>query len=379
MGRVTARHLARSPGVDLVTVADLDADAAAEAAAAAGGGAGEGGGATVRPVAADVSDPSFADLLRGHDVCIASVAYRLNPLVVEACLAARCSYIDLGGLFHVARLTLQNHDRFAEAGLTGITCMGGSPGVTNLLAVVGARELDTVREIHVRLGASDPSLESVPLPVPYSLEALLDEFTVPAMVYREGGWHEVPPLDEPEEVDFPPPVGRRTAVSTLHSEVATLPLAFPDATEVSFKIAFEPGLVERFQLLASIGLASTDPIRVGDQTVRPRDVLAALGKRLPQPSGTEDHECLRVVLAGDREGHAATVIVDCLVEPSEALGVGAGGLDTGVPPSVVAQMIAAGEVRGPGMFAPEQAVDADSFFRRVAADGLTFSVRVEQE
>jgi lysine 6-dehydrogenase len=370
MGRVVVHDLARSAGVETVTVADLDAERSARVAE----GVAFSASGEVRGVAADVSSPQFVEVLEGHDVCIASVAYRLNPLIAEACLAAGCGYVDLGGLFHVARQTLLYAGRFREAGLTGVTCMGGSPGLTNLLAVMGARELDSVRAIHVRLGSHEPSLEGVPLPIPYSLETLLDEFSIPAMAYRSGAFEEVPPLGEPEEVEFPAPVGRATAVTTLHSEVATLPRAFPDLEEVTFKISFGEEFLERFKLLAAVGLASTDPIDVGGQLVRPRDVLIALSRRLPQPAGVEDIDCLRVVLEGEREGGPVTVVAESMVEPDRETGLGGGARDTGIPPSIVAQMIAAGEVRGPGMFAPEEAVDPDRFFDRLAERGIGYTV-----
>lgn len=381
MGRVAVADLAASKGVELVTVADLDADRAQEVAAWASGRHGaDGSGAAVRGVAADIASPSFASVLRGHDVCIASVAYRFNPAVASACLEASCHYVDLGGLFHVARETLGLHDRFHDAGLTGVTCVGGSPGITNLLAVLGAREVDpgSVSAIHVRLGAVDPSSAGLPLPIPYSLDTILDEFTTPAMAYRDGRFVEVPPLGEPEELDFPTPIGHQTAVTTLHSEVATLPLAFPSAREVTFKITFDRDFIDRFRLLADIGLASTEPLDVGDVQVRPRDVLATLGRRLPQAAGVEDTECLRVTLIGSRDAAAATVVAESLVFPDVARGLGAGALDTGVPPSVVAQMIVAGEVRGPGMFAPETAVDPDRFFARLAERGIGHRIEVER-
>jgi lysine 6-dehydrogenase len=371
MGRVAAWDLARSPGVEQVTIADLDGDRAAAVAERIG----RSSEASVRGVAADVGSEGLAGVLGGHDVCIASVAYRLNPLIASACLDAGCHYVDLGGLFHVALRTLQLGPRFDHAGLTGVTCIGGSPGITNLLAVVGARALDRVTAVHVRLGSSDPSIEGVPLPIPYSLDTLLDEFSLPAQAYRNGGFAEVPALGEPEVVRFPPPIGRRTAYTILHSEVATLPRVFPDAREVTFKIAFEPGFVEKFTLLAAIGLASEEPIVAGRQVVRPRDVLIALGRGLPQPEGVEDVECLRVVLEGERAGKSATVTAEALVRPNPEAGIGAGGMDTGVPPSIVAQMIVAGEVRGPGMFAPEEAVDPDRFFARLAERGMTYRVR----
>ena len=375
IGRVVVRDLARSPEVERITVADLDAEAASLVAAVARSRS----PADIVGMATDITGTSFPDALRDHDVCVASTAYRLNPLIAEACLATGCGYVDLGGLFHVALRTLELHDRFREAALVGVTCMGGAPGITNMLAVVAARELDAVDEVHVRLGSADPSIEGLPLPIPYSLETVLDEFSATAMAWRDGGFVEVPPLGEPESVDFPPPIGRREVVTTLHSEVATLPRAFPSAREVTFKIAFEPGLVERFRLIADIGLASTEPVDVGGAAVRPRDVLLALGRRLPQAEGSEDVECLRVVARGSKRGAAATVVAESLIGPNAELGTGGGGTDTAVPPSVVAQMIARGEtLGGPGMWIPEHAVDPDLFFGRLAERGVTYSVTEER-
>src|SRR5689334_25103496 len=66
MGHIVVRDLARSPGVELVTVADLDKERAVQIAAAT---ATESVGAEIRSAAANVTDPSFPDLLSGHDVC----------------------------------------------------------------------------------------------------------------------------------------------------------------------------------------------------------------------------------------------------------------------------------------------------------------------
>jgi lysine 6-dehydrogenase len=370
MGRVAVGDLAISPDVDRVTVADLDVRGAQEVAAVAGGSA------DVRAVRADVGSQDFLGLLEGTDVCVASVAYRLNPSIAEACLRAGCGYVDLGGLFHMARRVLEYDEQFREAGLTGVTCVGGSPGITNLLAVMAVRKLDAVHAIHVRLGSFDPSVQDLPLPIPYSLDTILDEFTLPAMAYRNGSFQEVQPLGEPEEVEFPAPISRRTTVTTLHSEVATLPQSshFSGVREVTFKIAFEPGLVERFKLLASIGLASTEPIDVGGQPVRPREVLSVLGRRLPQAAGTDDVECLRVILEGERGGGRASVVAESLIEPDRGAGLGAGARDTGIPPSIVAQMIGKKDIAKPGMFAPEDVVDPDLFFARLKERGIGYTI-----
>jgi len=370
MGRVAVDDLAADPGVALVTVADADGVRAREVAEAA---AGQGG--KVRDIEADVRDPAFPGLLAGHHVCLNAASYRLNLTVMEASLAAGCHYLDLGGLFHVTRRSLELSPRFEAAGLTGVVGVGGGPGMTNLMAVLGARELGAVRAVHVRMGSRDPSVAGSPLPVPYSLDTILDEFSHPAMAWRDGDFVEVPPLGEPEDVDFPPPVGRMTAVTTLHSEVATLPAHFADRgiREVTFKIAFDPAFVERFRLLAAIGLAGEDPVEVAGVsggTVRPRDVLAALARRFPPAAGTDDHEALRVVLEGERDGAPSRVVVDCVVDPDPARGMGAGARDTGIPPSIVAQMLARGEIDRPGVHAPEDVVPLDAFLARLHERGI---------
>ncbi|HYT80572.1 MAG TPA: hypothetical protein VEQ37_15225 [Actinomycetota bacterium] len=56
---------------------------------------------------------------------------------------------------------------------------------------------------------------------------------------------------------------------------------------------------------------------------------------------------------------------------------GRGALDTGIPPSIVAQMIAGGEIDGPGLFAPEDRVNPDLFFQHLADRGITYTLRTE--
>src|SRR5207249_6788596 len=120
-----------------------------------------------------------------------------------------------------------------------------------------------------------------------------------------------------------------------------------------------------------------EPVDVRGVPVRPRDVLAALGRRLPQAQGVQDVECMRVIVRGSREGRTATVIAETVVGPDPDLPAGGGARDTGVPPSVVAQMIGAGEVGRPGMFSPEEVLDAGAFFVHLARRGITFTLRMD--
>ena len=68
---------------------------------------------------------------------------------------------------------------------------------------------------------------------------MLDEFTLPPMVFTRGRFHAAKPLSGGEDFCFE--LGLQK-VHSLHSEVATLPLSYGDKgiRECFFKIAYDP-------------------------------------------------------------------------------------------------------------------------------------------
>jgi saccharopine dehydrogenase (NAD+, L-lysine-forming) len=189
MGRWTVRDLTESEGVDEVVVADLDGSRAREAAGWAAARSGSNGSARVGGVALDAGDAQA--LRRAFDtadvVCNCAV-HTTNVAVMEACADAGAHYVDLGGLFHTTRRQLALHDRFLAAGVTAVIGMGGSPGTTNVLAALAGRDLEVVEEVEIRLGVADFAPSAAPVPVPYAISTILDEFAVPAMTFRDGVW-----------------------------------------------------------------------------------------------------------------------------------------------------------------------------------------------
>ena len=62
--------------------------------------------------------------------------------------------------------------------------MGSTPGITNAMAGAIARG-STRRGVHVRVGCLDRSA-SDPLPIPYALDTVLDEFALEPYRRRDG-------------------------------------------------------------------------------------------------------------------------------------------------------------------------------------------------
>jgi saccharopine dehydrogenase-like protein len=193
---------------------------------------------------------SLRRALAGSTVCVNCLDYRLNIDVMQSALEAGAHYVDLGGLFHVTLKQLQLDERFRNAGLTAVLGMGSAPGKTNLLARAAAARLGEAPEtMEIWAATRDPAAADHPFPAPYSVRTLLDELHMQPMVVSDGQVQPVDPLSGGAEREFPEPVGRAKGIYTLHSELATLPRAFPSLRQASFRLCLSPGLLEKLLAL----------------------------------------------------------------------------------------------------------------------------------
>lgn len=194
--------------------------------------------------------PSVARALDGADVVVNCAAYRLNVPIMRGALEAESHYVDLGGLFHVTRLQLELDGDFRASGLTAVLGMGSAPGKSNLLAKAAVERLGVPPEtMEIWAASRDPAAADHPFPAPYSVRTLLDELHMHPMVVRDGELVEAEPLSGEAEREFPEPIGRATGIYTLHSELATLPVAYPSLREASFRLCLAPGLLDKLLAL----------------------------------------------------------------------------------------------------------------------------------
>ena len=363
MGRVTARTLTEYEDIDQVTIADYNVERAHEVAATLNS-------SKIQVKQIDVNDADrLASLVRGADVVLSAVEYVFNQPILKACIQEKVHYADLGGLFHMTRKLMDMGPQVEAAGITAILGMGGTPGVTNLLARAAVDKLDRVDSIKVHLGCSDDTPSTAPLVAPYSIRTILDEFTRSPQVFQEGTWYPQQPLTGQEELIFPLPVGRATAIYSLHSECATFPVSFRDKgiSHVSFKIAFPSDFLTKLKFLVDIGFGSEEPISVRGVKVSPREVLARLLEMTPvEDVEPQDCDVLRVVVAGEAQGQRLEIVNQVVVLPYRRWGIGAGALDTGTPLAIAGRMLANEEITRRGAFGPELCIPVEPFFQELA-------------
>lgn len=290
--------------------------------------------------------------LDGVTVLVNSASYRLNLKAMRACLAAGCRYLDLGGLYWMTEKQLELDGEFREAGLLAVLGIGGSPGKTNVMAARAVRELGATPEsIHVYAAGRDldppPGFSS-----PYSVQTLVDEVSMPAVVLEDGEPCEVDPLTDGGEFNFPDPIGRAKTIHTLHSELSTFGASF-GCSEASFRLSLAPEFLERVRHLAAAA---------------PEEVRQAANMAHRPSAGTVAVHVVEAS-AGDRWSR-----VSCVTRPIAEWGLGGGIVSTAAPAAATVMLLASHLISATGALPPEKCIDPDDLFPLLEERGSEFTV-----
>jgi saccharopine dehydrogenase-like NADP-dependent oxidoreductase len=379
MGRWAVKELGLSSEVAGIVVGDFDEEQAREVAGSHGGGK-----ASARFVDARDQE-SVKAAIAGCDAMVNATQHFWNITVMHAAAAAGVHYTDMGGLFHVTKQQVELNEEFAKAGVTAVIAMGGAPGVTNILARYGAERLDVVEEAHALCGNVDDTDWSgyEGWVVPYSLETLCDEFSVVAPEFIDGHWvTDITGGEGAEDLDFGEPAGALEAHYTIHSEPFTFWHTWKDQglKSATFKLSLPADFTDQMRFLNTIGMTRTDEVEVKGAHVRPRDVLLKVVSELPRPTEVvlDDVDYLLGVVRGLKDGRRVEWRVRATVPAHKGHGAGGGDVDTGIPPAIVARMLARGDIAGPGVFVPEQIVPCEAFFAEFARWGVTVDAQMRE-
>ncbi|MFT3742850.1 MAG: saccharopine dehydrogenase C-terminal domain-containing protein [Pyrinomonadaceae bacterium] len=344
-----------SPAVDSVTVADFDL-AKAEAVAAS-----VGGNVAARQIdAANYAD--IVELFRGHDSVISCVNYWYNVSLSKAAIEVGANFCDLGGNNYIVDEQLALDAEAKAAGINIIPDCGLAPGMVSILAMHGGAKFEKVDEIHIRVGGlpQDPQ-PPLDYQLVFSVEGLINEYIEVARVIRDGKIVEVESMTELESLefeDFPPLEAFQTSGGT-----STLPDTFlGNIKELDYKTIRYAGHCDKFKTMIDLGLCSSEEMVVDFQKVKPRKVFGdLLQKHLPADG--PDYVLVRVEVVGDGGKRLRYDIVDKL---DPATGMSAMMRTTAFPASIIAQMMASGDVLSRGATPQEKAIDPDKFVTELA-------------
>src|SRR5262245_36108928 len=386
MGSAAAYDMARSLGVERVTLADLDKIRARAEAARINRLTGM---SKVVAAQLDASRPGDASKrMRDHSGVLSAVPYFFNLGLCRAAIDSGCHFADLGGNNTVVRQEYALAKAAARKGLAVAPDCGLSPGMASILA----------GELMRRVGGKADALKlyvgglpEKPQPpffyhLVFSVEGLINEYVEPAKVLRGGKIHEIEPLTEPEEFfrpGFEPMVAFHTSGGT-----STLPETFKGKVGECFEKTLRyPGHYDLLCELKELGLFSSEKMKFGNAEVSPRAMMSKIFEGKFASKGPdvcimrlEAHESVnrpgvRGLLGGRLKGRVASFTMVDHYDPKTDMS--AMMRTTAFPASIVVQMLASGAISKRGGVLQELDVPADLFLDEMEKRGIKIEYAME--
>ncbi|MDH3297520.1 MAG: saccharopine dehydrogenase NADP-binding domain-containing protein [Gemmatimonadota bacterium] len=367
-GSSCSYDLLQQDDVELVTLADVRADAGAGFLKS---------DPRLERVALDFSDEAATRrLMAEHDVALSAAPYFFNGTLAKLAIEAGCDYSDLGGNTEILFGQLEMSDAAQEAGCTLIPDVGLAPGMVNVLAAEGIRRLDEIEVVKMYVGG----LPQHPVPplnyqVVYSLRGMLDYYTTPSWVIRDGKPFQVEALSEIEHVEF----GELGTLEAFHTAGGSsiLPWRFEGRVDqLEYKTLRFPGHAEQMRLIRDLGLLSADPVDVKGARIVPRDLVVAVLRPL-LTRAEPDQVVLRVTATGTKDGSRVTHRWDLLDREDEEAGISAMERTTGFTLAVVGLLMGRSVIHATGVMPADEGIPADVYLAEMANRGIDIRYSTE--
>ncbi len=395
MAQVAARTFLTTIGDCRLVLADHDLARAEKAAASYAS-------PEVEAVFVDIYDEAvLREVIRGSDLVANCTGpyYRTGRPVVEACMAEKVNYIDLGDDEESALELLSMHEQAREAGITALICCGVAPGLVNVVARECASRLDEVESIDLAwVTGSTPPKEGKEKGGAAVFEHMVHACMGRCGTIRDGRRVDIPSFRIGHDLAFPEPLGTYRLFELGHAEVATIPRYFPGVKTVRTMGSLHPphyngvfrGIADavvkgKVEMKEAVGFllaldAGENPrslrIYAGAlrgvvsqllrRELRARDLLAFLKEMAGRPPG-RSIGAIMVAVEGMKDGRRLRV----RATHAGYQGGPEGGLDmddwTGTPMAVFASMLLDGTIAEKGVLAPEACVDPAEFRSRMSA------------
>ncbi len=342
MGRVMVQDLLDSEPDAEVTLCDVDESSLAETV---------GERVTTRVV--DVTDrTATVKVLQEHNVGIGGLPHGRSLALVEAAVEAGTSLVDLVGSGSERRSALDGDAK--EAGCLIVPGCGVAPGISNICVGQGVELLDEARSGVIYVGGI-PKRKRPPLyyETVYLMESVLNACVRPATIIEAGREVTVEPMSGRETISFDE-VGPLEAYYTDGLASLSLTMRGKIKDRLVEKTLRYPGHVDRMVFLRECGLLDSEPVRVGDAEVAPRELLLELLEPHLKLGPQGDLLVMRVIVEGMQKGRKTRHVFELLDAFDMEKHHTAMGRTTGYTATVAARMIANGELGELGVVFPEQ-------------------------
>src|SRR5688572_6498977 len=323
------------------------------------------------PTPLDVRDEdAVAGLMRESDAVMSALPYYYNYDMAVCAVDAAVHFCDLGGNTEIVFKQKTLHERARAEESSVIPDCGLAPGMVNILAEHGIRQMDKVDSVRIYVGGL-PQHPEPPLNyfIVYSLEGVLDYYTTLSWVLRDGKREQVKALSELEPVQFGSPVGELEAFHTAGG-LSTMAFRYEGKIpSMEYKTLRYPGHAHIMKAVRELGLLEITPVDVKGTKVVPRDLfVAAAGPRLTKQKG-RDLVALRVVVEGSKGGKPVRKGWELIDFFDAERGISAMMRTTGYSLSLTGQLQASGRISF-GVYTPDECMPPEDYISGLAKRGV---------
>lgn len=365
MGKEAARDLVHSSGVEKVGLADIDLVRAMSVCASLNS-------PKIQGFKVDAgNEKELAAFIQQYDVVINALFYSFNEIVARTAISVGVHSVDLGGhIGHITDKVLDLDGQAKEAGVTVIPDLGVAPGMINILSGFGAGKLEELESIRLYVGGipvrPEPPLEYNHV---FSMEGLLDHYSDPSTIIRDGKLLEVESLTELENIYFE----RFGPLEAFHTSggTSTLLKSYPNIDSLEYKTIRYPGHAKKMKLLVDLNLTGADNVvEVGGVQLKTRDVLLKAIDPILELKEKDDAVLLRIIVGGESGGTRKSYEYEMITYKDRSTNVTAMARATANTISVVAQMIGSGSITQRGVCPPEIIVPGAMYIDEMMKRGV---------
>lgn len=279
---------------------------------------------------------------------------------LEACVKAGVHSLDLGSDIPMTKDQLAKDSVLKKKNLIHITGCGSVPGIGNVMLNYASQKFNTIKNAEVGF-AWDSNIKK--FVVPFSIQSIIEEFTAFAPYFHKNHIVKVKPMDSIVKCHHRSVGKERQFNVGHHPETHTFYQFCKDKgiEDVKFYAGFPNHSFHAINHMISLGFGKKDPIDFNGKKVRPIEFLTATLKHLEIPEGYKETENLWVELSNGRK----KILMECIVPTLKGWEDAGCNVDTGMPASIIAQMIKTGLIKEPGSYSPEFIVPPEPFFKEL--------------
>lgn len=242
-------------------------------------------------------EDELISIISPMDFVVVAVPGFMGFTCLKNCINAGKDIIDIAfypeDVFELSELAKQKNVRV-------ISDMGVAPGMSNILVGYAASKLDSITTADIYVGGL-PKIRTLPweYKAVFSPSDIIEEYTRPARIIRNGKIVTIPPLSEIEHLEFNN-VGTLEAFNSdgLRSLLFTI-----KAENMREKTLRYPGYAEKIKLLSDNGFFDANKIKVAGELVSPLDVTSKLlFEQWKLGDNEEDITVMRIMVEGLKSG-----------------------------------------------------------------------------